>query len=167
MEFLNALGVDFKMVFMQAVGFLLLLLLLKKYLFGKIKDAIKARTEEVKETYRKSEEDRKEAEKCKEKYQAKLANVQKEAEEKLQAAVVQAKEVSDSIIAKSHKEAAENMAKAQTSIDIERKRALEDIRNQVVNLTMLASTKLIQKSIDNATAEKLVDDVIGRVEELA
>ena len=38
---LDALGVDFKMVFIQAVGFLILLVLMKKFLFGKIKDVIK------------------------------------------------------------------------------------------------------------------------------
>lgn len=167
MEFLNALGFNFKMVFMQAVGFLLLLFLLKKFLFGRIKDMIKARSDEIKETYRRSEEDKSEAERCKKEYQARLLNIEEEAEKKLQSAVVQAKEISDEIVQKSHKQAAENMARAQTSIDIERKRALEDVRNQVVNLTLLVSTKLIQKSIDNKTAEELVDDVINRVEEMA
>ena len=53
---LEALGVNFKMVLIQAVGFLFLLLLLKKFLFGKIKDMIKARSDEVKDTYKKSED---------------------------------------------------------------------------------------------------------------
>ncbi len=57
------------MVIIQAVGFLFLLLLLKKFLFGKIKDMIKARADEIKNTYKKSEDDRTEAGKLKESYQ--------------------------------------------------------------------------------------------------
>ncbi|MEE8597272.1 MAG: hypothetical protein V3T09_05645, partial [bacterium] len=55
---LEALGVNFKMVIIQAAGFLLLLFLLKKFLFGKIKDVIKSRADEIKDTYKKSEDDR-------------------------------------------------------------------------------------------------------------
>ena len=65
-NFLDALGVDFKMVFIQVVGFLLLLVLMKKFLFGKIKDVIKARADEIKDTYKKSEDDRAEAANLKE-----------------------------------------------------------------------------------------------------
>ena len=167
MEFLNALGFNFKMVFMQAVGFLLLLFLLKKYLFGKVKDIIKARSDEVKETYRKSEEDRAEAERLKEEYQKKALRADDEAGEKIQAAVAAGKEISDGIVQKSHKEAAANMAKAQQGIDMERKRALAEVRNQVVDLTIIASAKLIQKSINKEKAEKLVDEVISGVGELS
>ncbi len=164
---LNALGVNFKMVIIQAVGFLFLLLLLKKFLFGKIKAMIKARSDEIKETYRKSDEDRAEAGKLKEGYQKKVLEAEKEAEEKIQTAVMNAKELGDGVISKSHKDAEEIMSKARLNIDLERKKALAEVRNQVVDLTVFASAKLIQQSIDHDAAEKLVDDVISEVEKLS
>ncbi len=111
MEFLNALGFNFKMVFMQAVGFLLLLFLLKKFLFGKIKDIIKARSDEIKETYKKSEDDRAEAENLKEEYQKKSLEADKEAEGKIQAAVESAKKYSNEIIKKGQEKVAEETVK--------------------------------------------------------
>ena len=167
MEFLNALGVNFKMVIIQAVGFLLLLFLLKKFLFGKIKDMIKARSDEIKITYKRSEEDRAEAEKLKEEYQQKILKAEEEAEEKIRAAVELAKKYNSEIVKKGQQKAAEDRAKAQLSIDLERKRALAEVRNQVVDLTILTSSKLMQKSIDQDTAEKLVDEVISGVEKLS
>ncbi len=167
MEFLNALGFNFKMVFMQAVGFLILLFLLKKFLFGKIKDMIKARSDEIKDTYKKSDDDRAEAGKLKGEYETRMQKADEEAEEKIQAAVVTAKDLSDSIVQKSQKDAADNMAKAQLGIDLERKRALVEVRNQVVELTMVATTKLVQKSINKEKAEKLVDEVISGVGKLS
>ena len=92
---LEALGVNFKMVIIQAAGFLLLLLLLKKFLFGKIKDVIKARADEIKDTYKKSEDDRSEAERLKVEYQQKAVKADEEAEAKIQVAVSKAKDISD------------------------------------------------------------------------
>ena len=85
---LEALGVNFKMVIIQAAGFLFLLFLLKKFLFGKIKDVIKARADEIKDTYKKSEDDRAEAERLKGEYQQKAVKADEEAEAKIQVAVV-------------------------------------------------------------------------------
>ncbi len=164
---LEALGVNFKMVLIQAVGFIFLLLLLKKFLFGKIKDMIKARSDEVKDTYKKSEDDRAEAERLKGEYQRKVIQAEEEAEGKIQAAVVKAKEISDEIVKEAHDTAANDRAKAQQGIEVERKKALAEVRNQVIDLTILSSSRLIQQSMQRNTAEKLVDDVIKEVGKLS
>ena len=164
---LEALGVNFKMVLIQAVGFLFLLLLLRKFLFGKIKDMIKARTDEVKDTYKKSEDDKAEAERLKGEYQRKVIQAEEEAEGKIQAAVVKAKDISDEIVKEAHDTAANDRAKAQQGIEVERKKALAEVRNQVIDLTILSSSRLIQQTMQRNTAEKLVDDVIKEVGKLS
>jgi len=164
---LEALGVNFKMVLIQAVGFLFLLLLLKKFLFGKIKDMIKARSDEIKDTYKRSEDIRSEAERLKEEYQRKVIKAEEEAEGKIQVAVIKAKEISDEIVEAAHQTAANDRAKAQQGIEVERKKALAEVRNQVVDLTILSSSRLIQQTMHRETAEKLVDDVIKGVGKLS
>jgi len=164
---LEALGVNFKMVLIQAVGFLFLLLLLKKFLFGKIKDMIKARSDEIKDTYKRSEDVRSEADRLKEEYQRKVIQAEEEAEGKIQAAVVKAKEISDEIVREAHQTAADDRIKAQQGIEMERKKALAEVRNQVVDLTILSSSRLIQQTMRRETAEKLVDDVIKGVGKLS
>ena len=162
-NFLDALGVDFKMVFIQVVGFLLLLLLMKKFLFGKIKDVIKARADEIKDTYKKSEDDRAEAAGLKEEYRKQAVKADEAAEEKIQAAVVKAKEVGDEMMKEAHQAVADEKTKAQLNIELERKKALAEVRNQVVELTILSTSRLIKQSASRETAEKLVDDVIKGV----
>ncbi len=164
---LNALGVDFKMVFIQAIGFLLLLWLMKKFLFGKIKDVIKSRADEIKDTYKKSEDDRAEAERLKVEYQQKAVKADEAAEAKIQAAVDKAKGVSDEMMKEAQQAVADEKARAQMNIDMERKKALAEVRNQVVDLTILSTSKLIEQSTERETAEKLVDDVIKGVGKLS
>lgn len=164
---LDALGVDFKMVFIQAVGFLILLVLMKKFLFGKIKDILKARADEIKDTYKKSEDDRAEAARLKEEYRQQAVKADEAAEAKIQAAVDKAKDVSDEMIKEAHQAVADAKAKAKLNIEMERKKALAEVRSQVVDLTILSTSKLIKQSTKRETAEKLVDDVIKGVGQLS
>lgn len=164
---LEALGVNFKMVLIQAVGFIFLLLLLKKFLFGRIKDMLKARADEIKDTYKKSDDAKSEAERLKGEYQRKVIQAEEEAEGKIQVAVVKAKEISDEIVKEAHETAANDRAKAQQGIEVERKKALAEVRNQVIDLTILSSSRLIQQTMQRKTAEKLVDDVIKEVGEMS
>ncbi len=164
---LDALGVDFKMVFIQAVGFLMLLVLMKKFLFGKIKDVIKSRADEIKGTYKKSEDDRSEAERLKVEYQQKAVKADEEAEAKIQVAVTKAKDVSDEMMKDTRQAIADEKTRAQLNIDIERKKALAEIRNQVIDLTIVSTSRLIKQTTSRDTAEKLVDDVIKGVGKLS
>ena len=164
---LDALGVDFKMVFIQAVGFLILLVLMKKFLFGKIKDILKARADEIKDTYKKSEDDRAEAARLKEEYQQKAVKADEAAEAKIQVAVDKAKEIGDEMLKEAHQAVADEKSKAQLNVEMERKKALAEVRNQVVELTILSTSRLIKQSTKRETAEKLVDDVIAGVGKLS
>ncbi len=47
------------------------------------------------------------------------------------------------------------------------KKALAEVRNQVIDLTILSSSRLIQQSMQRKTAESLVDDVIKEVGKLS
>ena len=166
MDILNNLGINFKSIIIQAVGFLILLLILKKYLFGKISAMIKERSEGVKSTYAKVENDRAEAERLIIEYQKKLAEVEAEVGRRIQEAVKEGERISEGIVQRAQQEIELLRVKAQESIELERKKALADIRNQVVTLSIMASSRIIQQSISQQTAEKLVDGFIEEIGEL-
>jgi len=167
LDILDSLGVNFKAIIIQAVGFLILLFILKKYLFGKISAVIKERTEGIKSTYTKVERDMAEAERLKSEYQRKISEAEIEAARRIQDAVVEGERISGGIIQRAKEEVELMRVKVQESIDQERKKALAEIRNQVVTLSILASSKIIQQSISPKTAEKLVDDFIEEMGELS
>ena len=166
MDILNTLGVNIKAIIIQAVGFLVLLFVLKKYLFGKISAIIKERSEGVKNVYAKIENDKAEAERLRIEYQRKLSDAETEAVKRIQEAVNEGSRVSEEIIKRAKEEIELMKVKAKEGIDLERKKALADIRNQVVTLSLLASSRLIRQSISSQTAEKLVDDFIEEIGEL-
>ena len=167
MDILNTLGIDFKSIIIQGVGFLILLFFFFLFLFGKISAMIKARTDEVKNTYEKTEKDRSAAEQLMQEYQKKLTDAEAEAARRVQEAINEGNRISENIVKHAKEEVEQIRVKAQESIEQERKKALTEIRNQVVTLSILASSKIIQQSISQKTAEKLVDDFIEEIGELS
>jgi len=166
LDILDSLGVNIKAIIIQAVGFLILLFILKKYLFGKISAMINERSEGVKKVYTKIENDKAEAERLKIEYQRKLSEAETEAVRRIQEAVNEGSRISEEIIKRAKEEIELMKVKAKEGIDQERKKALAEIRNQVVTLSLLASSRLIRQSISSQTAEKLVDDFIEEIGEL-
>ena len=78
-------------------------------------------------------------------------------------AVNEGSRISEEIIKRAKEESELMKVKAKEGIDQERKKALAEIRNQVVTLSLLASSRLIRQSISSQTAEKLVDDFIEEI----
>lgn len=167
MDMLNTLGINIKSIIVQGVGFLILLFVLKKFLFGKISAMIKARTDEVKNTYEKIEKDRTEADNIKLEYQKKLAEAEVEAGRRIQEAINEGNRISEELIKRAKEEIESTRIRAQEGIEQERKKALAEIKDQVVTLSILASSKIIQQSISPQTAERLVDDFIEDIGELS
>ncbi len=100
-------------------------------------------------------------------YQQKAVKADEEAEAKIQVAVSKAKDVSDEMMKDTRQAVADEKARAQLNIDLERKKALSEVRNQVIDLTIASTSRLIKQTTSRDTAEKLVDDVIKGVGKLS
>lgn len=163
MDILSTLGVNIKAVIIQGVGFLILLFVLKKFLFGKISAMIKERSDGIKNAYTKIDDDRVIAERLKVEYQKKISDAEAMVATKIQEAVSEGKKLSEEIFKRTQEEVEHMKVRAQESIDRERNKAIAEIRSQVVNLSIMASSRIIQQTISHQSAEKLVDDFIEEI----
>ncbi|HJW85066.1 MAG TPA: F0F1 ATP synthase subunit B [Candidatus Brocadiaceae bacterium] len=163
MDILSTLGVNIKAIIIQGVGFLILLFVLKKFLFGKISAMIKERSDGIKNAYTKIDDDRVIAERLKVEYQKKISDAEAMVATKIQEAVSEGKKLSEEIFKRTQEEVEHMKVRAQESIDRERNKAIAEIRSQVVNLSIMASSRIIQQTISHQSAEKLVDDFIEEI----
>ncbi|UCD56119.1 MAG: F0F1 ATP synthase subunit B [Candidatus Hydrogenedentota bacterium] len=166
-DFLNIADLKWQILLVQGIGFLLLVYILKRAFFARIVDAVKSRQDEIKAAYDKSDQMMAEVQSLKSDYEKRMAEVEQEADRKLQEAVRDANETSKSIIQETREEAERIREKASQDIELEKKKALVEIRNEVVNLSILTSSKIIEKAIDEQVAEKLVDESIRDLEHLS
>ena len=165
MDILNSLGINFKVVLVQIVAFLLLFWILKKFLFTRIAEHMQSRSEEIKNTFDKIEKDKQEVERLTKEYQQKIAEIEKEAYAKIQEAVKEGISAKNEIVTQAQTQAQKELKKAKDEIGREKEKAILELRNEVINLSLKAAEKLLDTSMDEKTNSKLVDKFLTDIEE--
>ncbi|MCW2277478.1 F0F1 ATP synthase subunit B [Heliophilum fasciatum] len=149
--------------FAMLASFLLLVALLKAVAFNPILKAIDDRRTKIETEIKRAELDLEEAAKLRADYSQEQKKARQEAHELLAAAKKTAEESAHDIVAAAQAEAESMKQKAIAEIEREKQKALEDVRNYAVNLSMLAAEKIIQKNIDAQTQAQLMDEAIREV----
>jgi F-type H+-transporting ATPase subunit b len=167
MEMLEALGIEFKLLFIQLVGFLILLWMMKKFLFGRVMDMIKKRGDEIRSAYETNEKTREELVELKAEYEQKLQDARREAEAIVQQATDRAEKAGQEVIEKTRREADQIRERGLAQIEQEKKRVVSELRNEVVTLSVTIASRIIDKALDTAEAEKITDDAIQNMGETA
>ncbi|WP_288312205.1 F0F1 ATP synthase subunit B [uncultured Selenomonas sp.] len=150
--------------FAQILNFLILVAILRALCYKPIVRMIKAREDKIAESLAKADSDVAEAESLKKDYQAQLA----EAREKAQAIVDKAEKVAASnreTSLQDTKREIEQMKKAaQAEIQRDRERAADQLKKEIVALSLLAAGKVVEKNLAASENEALVGDFIDKLD---
>ena len=161
MSFLDQLGVTPALLLTQIVGFLILLFVLNRFMFRPIFGILDQRQADIKATYDQLDDDRKRMEQTRRDYEQRLANIETEAREKIQAAVKEAQALRDSLVADAQAQAATIIEQGRNQSERDRQKAFLEMRSQIVTLAVAAAGKVIDDNLTDARQTKLVDDFIG------
>ena len=150
--------------FAQILNFLILVAILRALCYRPVVRMIKAREDKIAESLAKADSDVAEAESLKKDYQAQLA----EAREKAQAIVDKAEKVAASnreTSLQDTKREIEQMKKAaQAEIQRDRERAADQLKKEIVALSLLAAGKVVEKNMEASENEALVGDFIDKLD---
>ena len=150
--------------FAQILNFLILVAILRARCYKPVVRMIKAREDKIAESLAKADSDVAEAESLKKDYQAQLA----EAREKAQAIVDKAEKVAASnreTSLQDTKREIEQMKKAaQAEIQRDRERAADQLKKEIVALSLLAAGKVVEKNMEASENEALVGDFIDKLD---
>ena len=147
----------------QIINFLILLFVLKKFAWKPLIQAIEERQAKIAGTLDGAEKDRVAAQQMKAEYQQQLLQAKSDAQAIIEKAMKIAEETKSEIITSAREEHARLLATAQDQLARERQQALEDIRSEVVNISLAAASKIIGQSVDEKLNAKLVDDFINKL----
>jgi F-type H+-transporting ATPase subunit b len=165
MEALKAL-LDPRVTAASVTGFLILWAVLAKYLFKPMMGLLKEREEEIKNTYANADAAREDAEKLKSDLDNRLAGIEAEARARIQDAIKDAQKAKDDILAEARSRSEDLLRRGQEDLAREREKTLAELREDVVNLSLAATGKLIGESMDDARHRKLVGEFIDKVDTL-
>ncbi len=148
----------------QIINFLILVFILKKFAFGRIFQAMSDRQARIANSLETAERERAAAEELKREYQEQLAQARTQAQAIVEKATKLAEQAKDDIMKEARAEHARLLKEAQDEIARERERAVADIRNEVVALSIAAASKIIAQNLDNEANAKLVSDFINKLD---
>ena len=161
-EFLN---INFFTALFTLVNTVALFFVLKKLLWGPIMKMIKDRQQEIDDMYAEADQAKSEASALRTEYEEKLAVAAQTSERIVKEAVERGQHREEDIIRQANAEADAILQKAQADIAQEKKKALNDAKNEIAGLAMDIAGKVVGRSLTDADQEKLVDQFIAELGE--
>ena len=141
-----------------AIAMFVLFTLLSYLLFEPVRKMLDERKRRVKEEQDTAKKERADAVVFKEEYETKLKEVDKEARKK-------AMKTESQIVAEAKEEAARIIARANAEVELEKKRALDEMKQEMVAIASLMAGKVVKASLDTNVQESLIDETLKEMGE--
>lgn len=148
-----------------AVSMLVLFTLLSYLLFNPVRDLLEKRRQRIADDQEDAKRERTEAIAYKMEYESKLKEVDKEVQEILSEARKKALKNENQIIAEAKEEAGRIIARAQKEAELEKKRALDDMKQEMIAIASMMAGKVVAANIDTAIQAELVDETLKEIGE--
>ena len=158
-DYLSLLSVDKWTMIFSLNNTLILYKIIKKFLFQPVNKMIAERKSEIQENYSCSEKMRSEAENLKKLYETKFKETNKEAKQIIDMATQRASQQSDEIINQAKQRAEFLLENARNEIEFESQKAVDCIRDEIADLVVLATEKVIEQKLAQDEHKKIIDDI--------
>lgn len=149
----------------QIVNTIILFWILRKILFKPVLNIIDARENAIKSDIATGEQAKNEGLALKSEYEQKLAVAKNEGQEIIKQATLRAEQKSEEIISTAKEEATSIKERANKDIVQEKEKVMNELKNDISNIAILAASKVIEKDIDQAKHEEMINKFIEEVGE--
>ena len=157
-EFLN---INFFTALFTLVNTIALFLVLKKFLFKPVMKMIEDRQKEIDDLYANAGKAEANARAMEQEYTQKLSVAAETGERLVKEAVLRGQAREEEIIRQANAEAAAIMDKASADIQQEKKKAINDAKNEISGIALAIAEKVVARELNAADQDKLVNDFIN------
>jgi F-type H+-transporting ATPase subunit b len=155
---------DVGLMIWTLVVFLISMYILSKVAFPRIQAALDKRQQAIEEAIDTAERTRTEADKLLAEYRERLHEARSQADEIVARARKTAENNEAESVAEAKRKREEMMAATRRDIQQETRRAIQEIRNEVADLTVLATEKVTRKTLTDADQKRLVEEALSELD---
>ncbi len=148
---------------LQVVNFLILIVLLSRFLYKPLTQFLATRAEGIKRSLEEAKAAREAAAQAQQEYEARIAATRREAATLREAAVREVEEERQRLLKASRDEAARLVTEAKAQIEQEVKRAKAELREEVVGLALGVTERLIARSLTAEDQRRLAEQVAQEI----
>ena len=148
-----------------AIAVFFLFLLMSNLLFNPARKLLKDRQTRIAKDIADANEDKESAAALKAEYEGKLKDIDKEAEVILSEARQKALKNESKIIDEAKQEAARIIKRAQEEAELEKKHAMDDVKQDMIQIASMMAQKVVAASIDTRIQDSLVEETLREMGE--
>lgn len=158
----ESLGIDWKMLVLQSIAFLLLLWVLSKFVYPVLNKMIDAREAAIEESQKAAKAAQEDAARAEDSIKKLMQDAQKEAGQIVSTAKTEANTMVTTAEEKAKASAERIVADAQESITKEVAAAKKALHNETIDLVTMATKKVVGKAVDLKTDKKLIESALEK-----
>ena len=144
--------------------FLIVVIVLGKFAWGPVLSLLQEREQFIRKSLSDAKHDRDEAEARLKDYAAKLQSAQVEAVAIIDEAKRDAERLREELKQRARTEADNMVRNAEKQIEMQTTRAMAQIRQEAVDLSVTIASKILQRTISKEDNEKLISDALKQIE---
>lgn len=137
----------------------------RKFLFKPVMKIIRERQQEIDDMYTKAGQAEEQAAAMRTEYEAKLSEAEAEAERTVKEAVIRGQNRQEEIIRQANAQASAIMDKASADIAQEKKKAINDAKDEISVIALAIAGKVVGKELNEKDQSLLVDQFIEELGE--
>ena len=149
----------------QILNLFIQVYLIKRFLFKPINEVLEKRRQMADQEIKEAREAKEAADSLKVQYEEGLAGARAEAAQIVQSAQKEAQIKADETLKQAQEHAAGIRRKAEADIAQEKKKAINEVKDEIGGLAMDIAGKVVEKEINEADHKKLIDEFIKNVGE--
>ena len=138
--------------------------MLKRFAWKPILNALDSRRRGIRDQLDNVERTKKEIDSLREQYSAHLRNIEEEARMKIQEAVQEGRNVAKEIQDQARAASQERFEKTKESLDLEIEKARIALRNEIADLAIRVSEKVIHENLSGDKQQRKILDIIEKLE---
>lgn len=158
------LSSDGGLMFWTLVVFVALFVILSKFAFGPITQAVRAREEALTQAIADARKDREEAAKLLAEHQARIEAARGDTQKIITEGRATAEAMKSSLLDETRKQQQDLLERARRDIESEKAAAIADLRREAVGLAIAAAGKVIEKNLDDQQNRKLVEQYLSTLQ---
>ena len=165
MKIQDLVTIDPWVLLAQLLNLFIQVMLIKKFLFKPIREVLEKRKAMADAEIADATRAKEEAENLKSEYEASMKQARDKANDILATAQKSAAQQSEEIIREANAQAVSIKSKAERDIEQERRKAVNEIKDEIGDMAMEIAGKVIERELNANDHEKLIDEFINKVGE--
>lgn len=163
MQTLDVISVNLWDIVVSLCNLAILFFIMKKFLYKPVRTMLEKRKKSIDDTYALADEALEKAENDRLEYEKKLLSAREDAQEIIKKATDTADERAKEIVSSARVDASLIIDRAQSAAQLEMKKAQQEIKGEIVSVSTLLASKLLEREISEEEHKAMIDSFIDEI----